>query len=353
MGTHRVRNGKHQMIVEVYRNGRRFFKSKTFKSKREALDWEKKFLYEIDSGLVTKESLKKRRLSAAIEKYISTVLPLKPKNAHNVTQHLQWWNKQIGAYSLTEVGPAVLAECRDLLLTEIGLSGKIRKNNTVIRYIASISIVLEYCVKEWMWIPLNAARSIKKPKTGIGKTRFFDQDEVRRIRELCNESESPFLLPIFTTALHTGMRKGEILSLKWANVDLKNKEICLPTSKNGEPRDIPMTEEVFSIFSSIAQSKQISLSGLIFQSPNDPQRPIDIRSAWERALQKAGIQGGTFHTIRHTTCSYLTQLQIPKILIARIVGHKDSRTTDRYTHGEKEYMREALGKLGTLMRSCS
>ena len=68
-------------------------------------------------------------------------------------------------------------------------------------------------------------------------------------------------------------------------------------------------------------------------------------------LKKAGIEDATFHTIRHTACSYLAQIGIPPILIARIVGHKDSLTTDRYTHAVKSHLREAIGKLETLIKN--
>ncbi len=355
MATLRIRKNKdgrnrYQIIVEAYRNGKRFFKSKTLNTKREALDWEKKFLYEIESGIVTKESLKKRKLSDAIEKYISLVLPLKPKNARNVIQHLHWWNQEIGHLNLSDVSPSVLAECRDRLLSEKGGHGRPRKNNTVIRYIASIGIVLEYCIKEWLWLTHNPVRSIKKPHVGKGKTRFFDQDEIQKIKTLCAASESPHLLPIFTIALHSGMRRGEVLSLKWENIDFKNKEIHLATSKNGEPRDIPMTEEVFKILSSLAIYKPIDSSHLLFPKKNDVQKPIDIRPSWERVLQKAGIQGATFHTIRHTTCSLLAQMGLSPILIARIVGHKDSRTTDRYTHAVKSHVRQAIDQLELLIQ---
>lgn len=356
MATLRIRKDKegknrYQIIVEAYRGGKRFFKSKTFSTKREALDWEKKFLYEIDAGLITRDALKKRKLSDAIKKYILLILPLKPKNAKNVLQHLRWWDQEIGHLNLSDVSPSVLAECRDRLLSEKGGHGKSRKNNTVIRYIASISIILEYCVKEWLWLPHNPARSIKKPNAGNGKTRFFDQDEVQKIKALCIESGNSYLLPIFILALHSGMRRGEVLSLKWENISFKNKEIHLPTSKNGEPRDIPMTEEVFTILSNLASSKQIDSSGLLFPSKNDAFKPIDIRSAWEKVLQNAGIQGATFHTIRHTTCSLLAQMGIAPILIARIVGHKDSRTTDRYTHAVKSHVRQAIDKLELLIRN--
>jgi integrase len=351
MGTLRKRNGKYQMIVEVYRGGRRYFKSKTFRTDREAKTWEKKFLYEIDTGLVTKESLKRRKLSDAIKKYIEQVLPQKPKNARNVTQHLRWWDEQIGGLELSEVGPAALAECRDRLLSEIGFAGKVRSANTVIRYIASIGIVLEYCVKEWMWMNQNPIRSIKKPKAGHGKTRIFDHDEIQRVRSLCETSGSSYLLSIFTLGLHTGMRKGEILSLRLKNIDFKNRELNLPTSKNGEPRDIPMTGEVFNILSRLVGNGQTDRNGLLFPSPNDPQKPVNLQSAWERVLCKAGIADATFHTLRHTACSFLAQLGISPVLISRIVGHKDSRTTDRYTHAVKSHIRAAMSQLENLIQN--
>jgi integrase len=95
----------------------------------------------------------------------------------------------------------------------------------------------------------------------------------------------------------------------------------------------------------------MNISSLVFPSPNNPSKPVDIKSTWERVLRKAGIQGATFHTIRHTTCSFLAQIGIPAILIARIVGHKDSRTTDRYTHAVKVHMHEAMEKYATLLKN--
>ncbi|MBS3904137.1 MAG: site-specific integrase [Simkania sp.] len=337
------------MIVEVFRNGRRYAKAQTFTTKREALDWEKKFLYEIDSGLITKESLKKRRVTDAIEKYITAVLPHKPRNAPNVIQHLGWWKDQIGALPLSEGTPAVISEYRDRLLFERAVRGKPRSNNTVIRYLASISIVFEYAVKEWLWMMLNPVCSIKKPKVGKGKTRFFDLGEIQIIKSACEKSKSSLLLPIFIIALHTGMRRGEILSLRWEDVDFKNRELHLPTSKNGEPRDVPMSDEVFRTLSDLALVKKADISGLVFSSPYDPRRPIDIVSAWRRVLKKAEIKGATFHTTRHTACSYLAQLGIAPILISRIVGHSDSKTTDRYTHAVKEHTRAAIGQLEALI----
>ena len=87
---------RYQAIINTYRNGRRFYKAKTFDTEREALAWDREMLTGIDTGLITKESLKRRKLSDAIEKYITFVLPHKPRNAKNVIHHLNWWGKHIG-----------------------------------------------------------------------------------------------------------------------------------------------------------------------------------------------------------------------------------------------------------------
>jgi len=339
---------RYQMIINTYKNGRRFYKAETFNSEKEAKAWERKTLRGIDEGTITKESLKRRRLSDAIEKYISLVLPHKPRNAKNVIHHLNWWNKQIGRLALSDITAPMVAECRDRLLSEPSKNGGQRTNTTVIRYLASLSIVLEYCMKEWHWITHNAVRSIRKPPLGKSKTRFFTLEEIDTIQGLAAKSDSPHLLGIILIALHTGMRKGEILSLQWAHIDLKNKEILLSRSKNGEPRDIPMTDPVYDLLSKLSLTAHDS-EDLLFPSPFNSRKSVDIRSAWERILRQGSIEGATFHTIRHTTCSLLASLGIPSILIARIVGHKDSRTTDIYTHAFKQSQHEAIKKLGSTL----
>lgn len=353
--TRKDRNGRnrYQYIIELRRNGKKIYKSKTFDTKREAYIWEKKFLYEVDTGTITKESLKKRTVMSAIEKYIANVLPQRPKNTRNILQHLKWWEKQIGHFQLSDVTPAICAESRDLLLKEVGPKGKVRKSATALRYIATMSAVFECCVKDWMFISQNPLRSIKKPSAGRRKTRFFTLEEISKIRNLCAASNSTYMLPIFTIAIHTGMRRGEILSLKWGDINFEEKEIHLSTSKNGEPRDIAMTGDVYKALTNWAISNKFDKSGLVFSSPKNPHRPVDIKSTFERILRKAGISDGTFHTIRHSTCSYLASLHVSPTLIARIVGHKDSRTTDIYIDAVKSHRHEVMKQLESLIRVSS
>jgi integrase len=216
-----------------------------------------------------------------------------------------------------------------------------------------MSAVFQACVQEWMWLQQNPFRLIKKPAPGRRKMRIFSADEIKTIRELCAASNSAHVLPIFIIGLHTGMRKGEILSLRVENIDFKNKEIHLFTSKNGEPRDIAMTAEVYKTLFDLVAAKKSAISGLIFASSTDPNKPIDIKSTWERILSKAGIADANFHTLRHTTCSFLASMGIDRTVIARIVGHKDSRTTDIYIDLVKTHQHEVMHKLESLISAGS
>lgn len=353
MGTFRDRKDKkgrnrYQYIIELHRNGRKIYKSKTFNTKREALQWEKKFLYEVDNGIITKESLKKRKVADAIEKYITTILPQRPKNARNILQHLGWWGKQIGNCQLSEATPAVCADCRDRLTNEVGPKGKIRKSGTVLRYISTMSSVFECCVKDWMWISQNPMRAIRKPSPGNRKARFFTLEEIFKLLDICKASNSTLILPIFILAIHTGMRRGEILSLRWENINFQEKIIHLPNSKNGEPRNIAMTEAVFEALSKL-ENQNNERNGLVFPSPNNLQKPIDIKSTWERILTKAGITDGTFHTTRHSFCSFSSALGVTPPVLARMTGHKDSRTTDIYIDVVESHCRDVMKQLEALI----
>lgn len=336
---------RYQMIVEIYKKGNRFFKSKTFDTESEAKRWAKTLSYEIEKGMVAKELLKDRKFNEAVERYIHSVLPHKPKNAKNVIQHLRWWTSQIGHLPLSEIFPDSIAKCRDKLLYTPNSKGLKRSNTTVVRYLASVSTVFEYCIKEWHWMLRNPVRQIKKPSLNKGKTRFFSIEEIKKIRALCKQIDSPMLFPVFLLGLHTGMRKGEILSLRWSYIDFTKKEILLPTSKTGEPRDVPMTNEVYHLLLDLHASRSPQLNDLLFPSPNNPKTAISLRSAWERVLRLANIEGATFHTLRHTACTFLAKIGVSSILIARIAGHLNSRTTDRYTHAVKEHLHESIKKL--------
>ena len=101
-------------------------------------------------------------------------------------------------------------------------------------YLAAISHVYTIAWREWNWINHNPVLNIKKLKEPRGRVRFLNELERQRLLDTCRESRSLFLYPIVVLALSTGMRRGEILGLKWRDVDFDTKRIVIQETKNDE-----------------------------------------------------------------------------------------------------------------------
>ncbi len=274
-----------------------------------------------------------------LSRYLAEVVPYKPKDAKNVKRHLMRWKKELGAFKITKMHPSHIARVRDQLLNEKTLRGKKRSSSTVVRYLSSLSHLFSIAVNEWGWIKNNPVFSIKKPKNATGRLRYLSKEEMFILLKQCKSSRNPFLFTIVLLALQTGMRQGEILSLNWGNIDFDNQWIYLQQTKNDLPRTVPLSTEMQGLLKSHRTQKTFLL---VFPSPNSPEKPIDIRSAWESALKRANIHDFVFHDLRHTTASYLAMQGYGYGQIAEILGHKSLQMTKRYAHLSHEHKRNML-----------
>jgi len=193
---------------------------------------------------------------------------------------------------------------------------------------------------EWGYVKENPAKSIKLLKEPPGRLRYIGPEEVDNLLGACSDH----LRPIVLTALNTGMRKGEILSLRWADVDLKNKKITVINSKNNESRIIPINQTL------LHELKALSRKGkgeYLFSDNND--RPYgDIKKGFIAAVNRAGISNFRFHDLRHTFGSHLVMQGVGLRTIQQILGHKEIKMTMRYAHLSPEYVQNAVEKLDNL-----
>jgi len=315
----RVRIKGHPVIIQ------------SFSSKTLAIKWKRDTESAVEQGKYAYDKPgSKNTLAELIDRYIERVLPSKPKNARNVRQHLLWWKQELGHYLLSDVKPSLVAQKRDELLSGLTYKGTIRSSTTVVRYLASLSLAFAIEVKDWEWIQENPVMKISKPKISNGRTRFLNDDEKERLLSACRESESKGLHPIVILALSTGMRRGEIMNLKWGDIDLGRGSILLQTTKNGDRRFVPLVEMALDLLRSKYANQ--SVDSLVFPAPHSPHKPIDIRSAWETALSKANIFNFRFHDLRHTAASYLAMNQTSLLEIGTLLGHKTVQMTKRYAH---------------------
>lgn len=324
------KNGKPQYRVQVRLKGFPT-QSATFQRKTDAKKWAAQTESAIQEGrhFATVES-KKHTLSKAIDRYIEAILPTKPKSAAKQKSQLVWWRDKIGAYTLADVTPQLIAEHRDLLMKEKTNRGGMRSPSTAIRYLAVISHLFTIAIKEWGWVDNNPVLRIMKPKEPKGRTRFLSEDERPLLLEACKRSEAPYLYPVVVLALSTGMRQGEIMNLEWKDIDFNKARITLWETKNGEIRVVPLAGLAFDLIKNHSKIRKLKVD-LLFPGLNQ-SRPVDLRKPWLATLKECGIKDFKFHDLRHSAASYLLMNGASLPEIAGVLGHKTLQMVQRYAH---------------------
>ena len=269
---------------------------------------------------------KKHTVADLIDRYVRQVLPTKPKSFKQQNRQLSWWKSKLGPYTLADITPALLAETRDSLREERGVAP-----GTIVRYMAALSHAFTIAVKEWGWLESNPMFKVTKPKEPRGIVRFLTDEERIALLDACNKSICTSLYPIVVLALSTGMRRGEILNLRWKDVDFERGRILLEETKNNERRGIPLVGYAYNTLKEYSKVRSIG-SDLVFPSNYDPSKPIEIRSPFHAALKKSQIENFRFHDCRHSAASYLAMNGASLAEIAEILGHKTLQMVQRYAH---------------------
>jgi integrase len=265
-------------------------------------------------------------------RFINDVLPNKSPHAASAQKaQMLWWKEQLGNYLLADVTPALITECRDKLLTGTTKRGYRRSPSTVVRYMAALSHAFTIAVNEWEWMEDSPMRKVKKPKEPRGRVRFLSDEERERLLAACQKSDNPYLYPVFVLAISTGMRQGEIMGLKWEDVDLNQGRVTLHDTKNVERRVVPAVDKALELLKEHAKVRRIN-TPLLFPSKVDPQKPMDLRAPWKAALAAAKIEDFRFHDTRHSAASYFAMNGASLAEIAEILGHKTLQMVKRYAH---------------------
>ncbi len=200
------------------------------------------------------------------------------------------------------------------------------KPATVNRILAVLKHMFTKAV-EWDMVEedvLKRVRKVKLIQENNRRLRFLSKEECQALVEAC----SPHLRPIVITGLNSGMRKGEILGLKWEQVDLRHDFILLGITKNGERREIPINSTLRATLEAIPHGLE---SEYVFVDRNgNPFK--EVRRSFDTALKRAGIQDFRFHDLRHTFASHLVMAGVDITTVKELLGHKNLTMTLRYSH---------------------
>jgi integrase len=326
-------NGKGEVIyrVQVRLKGHHP-ETASFSRKTDAKKWAAQTESAIREGRHFKTTAaKKHTLKDLVSRYVKQVLPTKPKSYQKQLNQLIWWSDEIGHLSLADVTSSVVAQQRDHLSNGITYRGDKRSNATVNRYLAALSHAFTIAVKEWRWVDSNPVSLVRKLSEPRGRVRFLSEEERSHLLSACKNSAYPQLYLLVVLFLSTGARRMEILSLRWGDIDLNRRVIILDETKNGERRLLPLQGHAYDLLSDYAKIRHLNTE-LVFPSPSDLNKPIEIRIFWEKALKEADINDFRLHDLRHSAASYLAMNGATLTEIAEVLGHKTLQMVKRYAH---------------------
>lgn len=277
---------------------------------------------------------KRHTLAELIDRYARDILPTKSEKTSNrqaQQQQLDWWKEQLGAYTLADVTPALIGEKRDILAAGKTIRGEQRSPATVNRYLAVLSHAFSVAVNEWGWLDDSPMRKVRKMREPKGRVRFLSDAEREKLLAECRKNkQSRYLYPVVVLALSTGARYGELINLRWDAVDLARGMIVLHETKNNERRVLPLTGHALELMQAHAKVRRLDTT-LVFPNRKG-DKPSHIRTAFETALKRAGIEDFRFHDLRHSAASYLAMGGASLAEIAEVLGHKTLQMVKRYAH---------------------
>jgi integrase len=370
------KRGQYQWEAQVRRRGFPA-QSKTFTTKAEADAWANMIESEMSRGVwVSRNEAEATTLYEALKRYEEEVSLSKKGAAQEISVLKTYKAIDLARRPLATIRSADIAKVRDEWL-------RAYKPATVLRRLAVLSHVFNIARKEWGMESLsNPVELVRKPQPNNARTRriavcdapvgTLSGDEPaseRRARDgelerVAKASSSALLPSIIWLAVETAMRRGEIVSMLWANVDLNRRVAHLPSTKNGDARDVPLSSRAVSVLQMLEDARNNAEVNTSDDGAKGTDRIFNIRSdavtrAFERAVTRARksyvdecrdaklksdskfLTDLRFHDLRHEATSRLASI-FPMHELTKITGHKDPRMLMRYYHPRAEDLAKKL-----------
>lgn len=172
-----------------------------------------------------------------------------------------------------------------------------------------------------------------------GRVRFLSDDERKKLLDATTASRESFLHPLVVVALSTGARQGELLTLRWPQVDLERRVIRLEKTKNRDRRALPLSGAALEAVQSLARIRRID-DDRVF-----PLNEGQLRGPWEAAVKAAGLADFHFHDLRHTAASYLAMSGATLAEIAEVLGHRTLAMVKRYSHLTEQHTAKVVERM--------
>ena len=305
--------------------------AKTFDLKTEATAWAKQIESEMDRGVfMSRAEAESTSLAELIDRYQHEITPQK-RGAAMERSHLRVIGQDpvVRGFISGITGKELTAYKNRRL--------KVVSASTVNRELNILSHVFTVAAQEWhIHLPWgNPVRLLSRPRVDDKRDRRLVGDEEKRLLTAAETyGDAGEIGFIITWAIETAMRRGEIASMRWEHLDRKDRVLLIPETKNGTPRQVPLSTVAFGVLDALPRR----LDGRVLAI-----HAASISRAFAETCKAAGIEGLTFHDLRHEATSRLFEKGLNPMEVAAITGHKTLQMLKRYTHLKAK---DLVGRLG-------
>ena len=325
MATIRQRGTRWQVIVK--RKGYPT-KSNTFDLKKDAEKWGRQQERLMDTGeWADTAPAQQTTLGELLDRYLEEVTPTKPGAFQETSRIRVIKRSSLVKYSIAAVNAPLIAAYRDSRLKEVA-------GSTVAKEMGLLSHVFSVAIKEWGFgLSSNPVTLVRKPNQPAPRDRVLNESQRAALLACCGSCRNPWIKPVVAFALETAARRGEILNLRWKDVDL-DRSTATMNGKTGT-RTVPLSPACVELLKGLPRS----LDGRVF-----PVTVETLKQAYERAVARADIKDFTFHDLRHDALTRLAKQGLSVLELRVISGHTTANMLQRYVSIDASELADKLRK---------
>jgi integrase len=303
----------------------------------------------IDAGNSSFASVRNSKvptLADALSRYELEVIPHKKGAQRELTFTRRLKAHRTASKSLSNVTPLDIASFRDDLLKD-GLA-----KSSVVRHLAIASHLFTIAIKEWGYSLDNPVLKIRKPKVSNARSRRPSAAELDAVLSNLPTDEMRVFVQL---ASETAMRRSELFSLTWSQVDSERRFVFLPDTKNGSSRTVVISSKAVALFKAHQGIKTALERVFSFCHCDTPSKAFGravklSRASYVQQCDQGGIepisghlQDLRLHDLRHEATSSLFERGLSSMEVASITGHKTLSMLQRYTHLSTQHLQAKLG----------
>lgn len=269
---------------------------------------------------------------------------------------IQFWVFQFGSTPITDI----TEDDVDRALEALVARGKVKPGrngqpatptgeplagSTVNRFISTLAGIFKYArrVRALPRSHTPPTRGIEKAPEPVDPDKYFRPEEVENLLKVARVLDQKWrkLPALIVLGFHTGLRVGNLLDLKWRDIDLEARTATVAVTKNGRPHIAPLTDRCLE---ELLRLRKGQPDERVFKSYlND--KPFNYRTLWGKVCQEAGYEGRTFHWLRHGCGSALASAGVAQAQIMQVMGHRTLIASARYIHSNVDDRRDVVGRV--------